>query len=104
MDVLRCLFGDVDVMMLSGGERCCVVFACLLLSVFDLLLFDELMNHLDVELVVWFEQHFVDYKGMIVVVIYDWYFFDNVVGWIFEFDCGYGILFKGNYLSWFEQK
>lgn len=44
------------------------------------------------------------FKGIVVVIMYDCYFLDNVVGWILEFDRGEGILFEGNYFMWLESK
>lgn len=104
MDVLCCLLVDELVINLFGGECCWVVLCKLLLFKFDLLLFDELINYLDVESVQWFEQYLVSYFGVILVVIYDCYFLDNVVEWILEFDCGCVYFYEGNYLIYLEKK
>lgn len=102
VDVFCFLFWDVDVSKFFGGECCCVVFCCLLLEKFEMFLLDEFINYLDVELVVWLECFLYDYEGIVVVIIYDRYFFDNVVGWILELDCGEGIFWEGNYFLWLE--
>ena len=39
-----------------------------------------------------------------MAVTHDWYFLDNVAGWILELDRGHGIPWEGNYSSWLEQK
>lgn len=41
---------------------------------------------------------------MVIVIIYDWYFFDYVVEWIVEVDCGCLIGYEGNYLIYLEKK
>src|SRR5262249_10516745 len=104
MDALRCPPGDILVVVLSGGERCCVALCCLLFKALDILLLDEPINYLDAEFVVWLEKHLQQYVGIVIAVTHDRYFLDNVAGWILELDRGYGIPWKGNYSSWLEQK
>ncbi len=76
----------------------------LLLTEPDILLLDEPTNHLDAESVAWLERHLQQYRGTVIAVTHDRYFFDNVAGWILELDRGYGIPWEGNYSSWLEQK
>ena len=104
MDALRCPAGDMQVKVLSGGERRRVALCRLLLTEPDILLLDEPTNHLDAESVAWLERHLQQYKGTVIAVTHDRYFLDNVAGWILELDRGYGIPWKGNYSSWLEQK
>jgi sulfate-transporting ATPase len=104
MDALRCPESNVEVKVLSGGERRRVTLCRLLLQEPDILLLDEPTNHLDAESVDWLEQHLKQYKGTIIAVTHDRYFLDNVAGWILELDRGEGIPWKGNYSSWLEQK
>ena len=104
MDALRCPPSDMQVNVLSGGEKRRVALTRLLLTEPDILLLDEPTNHLDAESVAWLEHHLRDYKGTVIAVTHDRYFLDNVAGWILELDRGYGIPWKGNYSSWLEQK
>lgn len=53
MEVFCCLLDDVNVVILLGGEKCCVVLCKLLFEVLDMLLFDEFINYFDVEIIVW---------------------------------------------------
>jgi energy-dependent translational throttle protein EttA len=104
MDALRCPEGDVQVKVLSGGERRRVALCRLLLSNPDILLLDEPTNHLDAESVDWLEQYLQSFPGTVIAVTHDRYFLDNVAGWILELDRGEGIPWQGNYSSWLEQK
>ncbi|HHT9137599.1 MAG TPA: ATP-binding cassette domain-containing protein, partial [Candidatus Wunengus sp. YC60] len=104
MDALRCPEGNMQVKVLSGGERRRVALCRLLLQKPDILLLDEPTNHLDAETVAWLERHLQNYEGTVIAVTHDRYFLDNVAGWILELDRGYGIPWKGNYSSWLEQK
>ena len=104
MDALRCPESDVQISVLSGGERRRVALCRLLLQEPEILLLDEPTNHLDAESVLWLEQHLSEYKGTVIAITHDRYFLDNVAGWILELDRGEGIPWKGNYSSWLEQK
>ncbi len=104
MDALRCPESDVNISVLSGGERRRVALCRLLLQEPEILLLDEPTNHLDAESVLWLEQHLSEYKGTVIAITHDRYFLDNVAGWMLELDRGEGIPWEGNYSSWLEQK
>jgi ATP-binding cassette ChvD family protein len=104
MDALRCPPAADLVDNLSGGEKRRVALCRLLLKKPDILLLDEPTNHLDAETVAWLERHLREYAGTVIAVTHDRYFLDNVAGWILELDRGEGIPWKGNYLSWLQQK
>jgi len=104
MDALRCPPPDVDVSVLSGGERRRVALCRLLLRQPDLLLLDEPTNHLDAESVQWLESHLEKYAGTVVAVTHDRYFLDNVAQWILELDRGRAYPYEGNYSTYLETK
>ncbi|MGI5174502.1 energy-dependent translational throttle protein EttA [Treponema sp. OMZ 840] len=104
MDALRCPPQDMNIDVLSGGEKRRVALCRLLLQKPDILLLDEPTNHLDAETVAWLERHLQQYEGTVIAVTHDRYFLDNVAGWILELDRGEGYPYKGNYSGWLEQK
>jgi ATP-binding cassette ChvD family protein len=104
MDALRCPPPEVEVSVLSGGERRRVALCRLLLSQPDLLLLDEPTNHLDAESVQWLEQYLEKYAGTVVAVTHDRYFLDNVAQWIVELDRGHAYTYQGNYSMYLATK
>jgi ATP-binding cassette ChvD family protein len=95
---------DMQVNILSGGERRRVALCMALLEKPDLLLLDEPTNHLDAETVQWLEEALRQYHGTVIIVTHDRYFLDNITKWILELDKGRGLPFEGNYSSWLKQK
>ena len=74
MDALRCPPADQKVGTLSGGEKRRVALCRLMIQEPDILLLDEPTNHLDAESVQWLEQHLQQYKGTVIAVTHDRYF------------------------------
>lgn len=104
MDALQCPDPDMNVSILSGGERRRVALCRLLLEAPDLLLLDEPTNHLDAESVLWLEHFLHTYPGAVLAITHDRYFLDNVAEWICEVDRGHLYPYKGNYSTYLETK
>ena len=86
----------------SGGERCRVALARLLLEPWDALLLDEPTNHLDAEARRALETGLTAFGGSIVVASHDRFFLDRVCRrtWVFS---AQGIVdFGGNYSAYAE--
>jgi len=81
--------------VLSGGERRRVALCRLLLKEPDILLLDEPTNHLDAESVQWLEQHLQQYKGTVIAITHDRYFWIMLPAGILELDRGEGIHGRG---------
>ena len=59
---------------LSGGQKRRVAMAKVLAEDFDLLLLDEPTNHLDGEMISWLEGYLRAYRGTVIMVTHDRYF------------------------------
>jgi ATP-binding cassette subfamily F protein 3 len=75
---LKTSLHDAPCATLSGGERCRVALARLLLEGADLLLLDEPTNHLDLDGIEWLEEHLARHKGALFVISHDRRFLDEV--------------------------
>lgn len=68
---------DKNISSLSGGQRKRVAIAKSLIQPADLLILDEPTNHLDHDSVEWLEKYLRTYKGAILLVTHDRYFFKS---------------------------
>jgi len=95
---------DIEVGMLSGGEKKLVNLARILIKMPDLLLLDEPDNHLDLEAKAWLEQYIQSYPGTVMVISHDRQLLDRAVKKIFELEDGKISVYAGNYSYYFEER
>ena len=62
---------------LSGGQKRKVALAKVLAEDADILLLDEPTNHLDEEMILWLEDYLRAYRGVVLIVTHDRYFFGS---------------------------
>lgn len=96
------LFTPVDqqkyIHTLSGGERCRLHLASVLMRSPNFLILDEPTNDLDIVTLGILEEYLRDFKGCIIVISHDRFFLDSIVDHIFVME-GQGVIkdFPGNY-------
>lgn len=83
---------------LSGGERCRLHLATVLMRQPNFLILDEPTNDLDIVTLGILEEYLADFRGCVIVISHDRYFLDNIVDHIFVME-GNGVIrdFPGNY-------
>lgn len=83
---------------LSGGERCRLHLAAVLMRSPNFLILDEPTNDLDIVTLGILEEYLCNFKGCVIVISHDRYFLDNIVDHLFVF-VGNGVVkdFPGNY-------
>lgn len=98
----RFLFSPADqqkyIHTLSGGERCRLHLATVLMRQPNFLILDEPTNDLDIVTLGILEEYLSEFKGCVIVISHDRYFLDNIVDHIFVME-GNGTIrdFPGNY-------
>ena len=98
----RFLFPPADqqkyIHTLSGGERCRLHLATVLMRQPNFLILDEPTNDLDIITLGILEEYLADFKGCVIVISHDRYFLDNIVDHLFVME-GNGTIkdFPGNY-------
>ncbi len=98
----RFLFSPADqqkyIYKLSGGERCRLHLAVVLMSQPNFLILDEPTNDLDIVTLGILEEYLADFKGCAIIVSHDRFFLDSIVDHLFVME-GNGIVrdFPGNY-------
>lgn len=83
---------------LSGGERCRLHLATVLMQSPNFLILDEPTNDLDIVTLGILEEYLADFKGCVIIISHDRYFLDNIVDHLLVME-GDGKLrdFPGNY-------
>lgn len=98
----RFLFSPADqqkyIYTLSGGERCRLHLASVLMRSPNFLILDEPTNDLDIVTLGILEEYLCNFKGCLIVISHDRYFLDNIVDHLFVLE-GNGKIkdFPGNY-------
>ena len=98
----RFLFNPKDqqkyIHTLSGGERCRLHLATVLMQQPNFLILDEPTNDLDIITLGILEEYLTEFKGCVIVISHDRYFLDNIVDHLFVME-GDGVVrdFPGNY-------
>lgn len=88
-----------------GGERGRLYLAKLLQVGGNMLLFDELINDLDIEILRALENVLLEFSGCAMVISYDRWFFDRIVTYILDYqDEGKVEFFEGNFIEYEEYK
>ena len=89
---------------LSGGQRKRLALAEILMQPCDILVLDELTNHLDHAMAAWLEDYLKRWRGSLIMVTHDRYFLDSVSNRIVEIDKGKIYSYDTNYSGFLELK
>ena len=96
---------NLDIGVLSGGQKSRAALAKLLLEAPDVLLLDEPTNHLDIKAIEWLENFLnTEFKGAVVIASHDRYFLDRVARKIAELDNHKIKVYRGNYAQYLETR
>lgn len=88
----------------SGGWRMRLNLARTLMHRADVLLLDEPTNHLDLDAILWLEEWFVSYEGLLLVISHDQAFLDNVTNHSLHIEQGRITLYTGNYSQFINSR
>ncbi|MBP3437095.1 MAG: ABC-F family ATP-binding cassette domain-containing protein [Clostridia bacterium] len=82
---------------LSGGQHTRLALSLLLSKEPDILLLDELTNHLDMDALFWLEDFLRGYTKTVLVISHDRYFLDRTTNKTLMLQYGHAKLYHGNY-------
>ena len=95
---------DMNVSLLSGGQRTRLALAIELCQEPDILMLDEPTNHLDIETLGWLENYLTQYKKCVMVISHDRYFLDRITNKTLAIEHHRAKLYNGNYTKSMEQR
>jgi len=95
---------NLDVTLLSGGQKKRVALAKALIHPSDLLILDEPTNHLDYECIVFLQEYIKRLQNAVLFVTHDRYFLDEVTTALLELSNGSIYRYEGNYQYYIEQR
>jgi len=95
---------NLDVTLLSGGQKKRVALAKALIHPCDLLILDEPTNHLDYECIVFLQEYIKRLQNAVLFVTHDRYFLDEVTTALLELSNGNIYRYEGNYQYYIEQR
>jgi ATP-binding cassette subfamily F protein 3 len=95
---------QLEVGVLSGGEKKLVNLARILIQMPDLLLLDEPDNHLDLHAKAWLEEYIQNYPGTVLIISHDRHLLDRAVKQILELEDAAISEYAGNYSYYFEER
>ncbi len=89
---------------LSGGQKTRIALAALLLQHPEFLILDEPTNHIDQELLMWFEEWLLHFEGGVLIVSHDRVLLDRIATHIIEMKTEGEFVepFAGNYSDYIE--
>lgn len=95
---------DEKIKNLSGGQKKRAALCKVLLQKPDILILDEPTNHLDNKMSDWLENYLKSFRGVLLMVTHDRYFFDKVTNHIWEVEGGKVYYYDENYSGYLERK